>query len=137
MFDKLLLAVDHSEYSEKTIPVAVELATKFNGEVLVLYVQERGQITRETADLMTLEEARQLTEAIVDVLKKAGVTAHSQLRTTGTAGVAKEVLDAAEEFGANGIIIGTRGLGNLGGLLLGSVAHKVIHLAQCPVVVVR
>lgn len=35
------------------------------------------------------------------------------------------------------IVVGSRGQGALGGLLLGSVAHKVIQLAACPVLVVR
>jgi len=35
------------------------------------------------------------------------------------------------------IVLGSRGLSTLGGLLLGSVAHKILHLATCPVLVVR
>jgi nucleotide-binding universal stress UspA family protein len=42
-----------------------------------------------------------------------------------------------ERHGADGVIMGTRGLGTVGGLVLGSVATKVIHLVECPVTLVK
>jgi len=46
-------------------------------------------------------------------------------------------LDMAREEGAGLIVMGTRGLSDWGRLLMGSVAHKVVHLAEVPVLVVR
>jgi nucleotide-binding universal stress UspA family protein len=54
-----------------------------------------------------------------------------------TGSVAPAILDAAKTFDAKLIVLGTRGLSDFAGLLLGSVAHKVIHHAECPVLVVR
>ena len=50
---------------------------------------------------------------------------------------AESILRAAREHGADLIVLGTRGLGRLKGLLLGSVSHKVTHLAECPCLTVR
>ena len=50
---------------------------------------------------------------------------------------AEAILAVAETRQADLIIMGTRGLSSLQGLLLGSVAHKVIHHASCPVMVAR
>jgi nucleotide-binding universal stress UspA family protein len=49
----------------------------------------------------------------------------------------QEIIAAAKDWQADLIVVGSRGHGRLTGLLLGSVAQKVISLAHCPVVVVR
>ena len=43
----------------------------------------------------------------------------------------------AKDHGADLTVMGSRGLGNLSGLLLGSVSHKVMQVAHCPCMVVR
>lgn len=50
---------------------------------------------------------------------------------------AKAILDTAKRTGADCIVIGSRGLGGLKGLLLGSVSHKVSQLATCTCITVR
>ncbi len=50
---------------------------------------------------------------------------------------AEEIVAEAEKVGSDLIVIGTRGLSEFGGLVMGSVSHKVIHLADCPCVTVK
>jgi nucleotide-binding universal stress UspA family protein len=50
---------------------------------------------------------------------------------------AREIVEDAKALDAGVIIMGSRGRGDLAGLVLGSTAHKVIHLADRPVLVVR
>jgi nucleotide-binding universal stress UspA family protein len=50
---------------------------------------------------------------------------------------AREIVDDARERDVDVIVMGSRGRGDLAGLVLGSTAHKVIHLADRPVLVVR
>ncbi|WP_425089854.1 universal stress protein [Stappia sp.] len=50
---------------------------------------------------------------------------------------AKSILETAEEVGADLIVMGSRGLGGLKGLLLGSVSNKVVQHASCSVIAVR
>jgi nucleotide-binding universal stress UspA family protein len=51
--------------------------------------------------------------------------------------VARLIVEAARDHGAGVIVVGSRGRGDLSALLLGSVAHQVIHLADRPVLVAR
>ena len=50
---------------------------------------------------------------------------------------AAEIIRAAREKKVELIIVGARGLSQLSGLILGSVSEKVLHVAPCPVIVVR
>ncbi|TDP64115.1 universal stress protein [Roseateles toxinivorans] len=51
--------------------------------------------------------------------------------------VAPEILRAATEAGVDQIVMGTRGIGALGSVLIGSVAQRVVHLAAVPVLLVK
>jgi nucleotide-binding universal stress UspA family protein len=137
MFEKIVLAVENPDQSRGAVAAAIDLAAKSGGEVLIVHVHDTGLVSRETVDLETHEEARLLVQAALEVVAKHGVQARSELRSAQSTDVAKEILRAAKGFDADTIVLGSRGLGEFAGLLLGSVAHRVIQLADCPVVVVR
>jgi nucleotide-binding universal stress UspA family protein len=135
MLERILLAMDESEHARKAVPAAVELARAGGGTVHVLHVRELA-FARATVVGDSKEEAQQLVDGVVEELKQAGVVAEGSVRTS-TAGPARAILEHARDLDATIIVLGSRGLGALGGLLLGSVAHKIIQLATCPVLVVR
>jgi nucleotide-binding universal stress UspA family protein len=82
-------------------------------------------------------DAEAAVASAVSELTKAGVRAHGVVRDTIFGHAAREIIEDAREHGADVIIMGSRGRGDLAGLVLGSTAHKVIHLADRPVLVVR
>jgi nucleotide-binding universal stress UspA family protein len=82
-------------------------------------------------------EAEEILNAAVEKLSSAGVRAHGQVAHTGYGYAAREIVSFAQRTGIGVIVLGSRGRGDLAGLLVGSTAHKVIHLADRPVLVVR
>jgi nucleotide-binding universal stress UspA family protein len=70
-------------------------------------------------------------------LKAAQVKASGETRAGLSGEQAKAIVDEASRFDADLIIMGSRGLSDFQALLLGSVAHKVVHYAHCPVLIVR
>jgi nucleotide-binding universal stress UspA family protein len=139
MYDKILVAVDHSEMSHRAVLAARDLALLSKGEVWVLHLRER-EIATKAAVVMTDEtaqEAEAKVAAAVDVFTQAGVKAHGEVRPTIFGYAAREIVDDAIEVGADIIVMGSRGRSDIAGLLLGSTAHKVIHLSDRPVLVVR
>ncbi|HEX6580905.1 MAG TPA: universal stress protein [Actinomycetota bacterium] len=132
MFDRIVLAVDGSEHAGRAVGVAADLA-KGGGEVHAIHVHEVGIV----ASIETSSEAKKLVDGVVGELQNAGVRASGSAIAARAGSVAPAILDAAKTFDANLIVLGTRGLSDFAGLLLGSVAHKVIHHAECPVLVVR
>jgi len=139
MYDKILVAVDHSEISDRAVLAARDLALLSKGEVWVLHLREREVATRVAmvAPDETEEEAKATVAAIVDKLTAAGVKAHGQVRNTLFGYAGREIVDDAVQQGVDIIVMGSRGRGDLAGLILGSTAHKVIHLTDRPVLVVR
>jgi nucleotide-binding universal stress UspA family protein len=138
MYERVLAAVDHSEVSERVLAAARDLALLSKGQVWVLHLREREVISR--MGLVPTEpesDAEAEVTAAVDELTAAGVTAHGVIRDTVFGYAAREIVDDAREHQADVIVMGSRGRGDLAGLVLGSTAHKVIHLADRPVLVVR
>lgn len=74
-------------------------------------------------------------EAAEQTARKAGVKLIE--REVGDGEPAQEILDCAERAGANLIVMGSRGLGEIKGLLMGSVSHKVAQLSPCTCVTVK
>jgi nucleotide-binding universal stress UspA family protein len=139
VYDKILLAVDHSEISDRAVVAARDLGVLSKGEVWVLHLRERemGAKTGALPGNETTDDANAAVAASVDVLTQAGVKAHAEVRNTIFGYAAREIVNDAQEIGADVIVMGSRGRGDIAGLLLGSTAHKVIHLSDRPVLVVR
>jgi nucleotide-binding universal stress UspA family protein len=139
VYDRILVAVDYSESSEHVLAAARDLALLSGGEVWVLHLMERetsGKFGVVTSN-ETCSEAEGAVATSVKVLADAGVVAHGEVRSTLFGHAAREIIDDAREHDVDVIVMGSRGRGDLAGLLLGSTAHKVIHLADRPVLVVR
>ena len=139
MYETILVAVDHSGVTPRVLDAARGLAALSHGEVWVVHVRERETVG-ETGPLTPRESPQQagadVTSAVA-ALTQAGVHAHGVVRDTVFGRAAREIVAEAKERGAGVIVMGSRGRGGLAGLVLGSTAHKVIHLADRPVLVVR
>lgn len=138
MYERILVALDHSAVSERVLAAAKELAAMSKAKVWVLHLREReviaqmGDVPSETGD-----EATEAVDAAVKELTGLGVEAQGEVRNTTFGHAAREIMEDAKEHDVNVIVMGSRGRGDLAGAILGSTAHKVIHLADRPVLVVR
>jgi nucleotide-binding universal stress UspA family protein len=138
MLETILLAVDGSRQPERAAELVRQLAKDGGNKVVVLHVIEvmpmRGGVTVELdQDLDGVEAAGRHGEQ----LELAGVPTKVELIRTLAGQVARLIVAAARYHEAGMTVLGSRGRSNLTALLLGSVAHKVIHLADRPVLVVR
>jgi nucleotide-binding universal stress UspA family protein len=146
MLKKILVAVDGSEYSKKALEFACELAAKFDGSLRIVHVPQGAAADR----VMVLGGASVMIHAGREEIEKAGrmlVEAAQKIAEDRLPGRVKtelhggdpadEIVKSAERNASDCIVIGSRGLGDFGGLLLGSVSHKVNHSAPCTCITVH
>ncbi|HET7421692.1 MAG TPA: universal stress protein [Candidatus Dormibacteraeota bacterium] len=137
MFKKVLVAIDSSDYSKQVVPAAIEIARKFQSNVFVLHVAEHD---RGRAVVFTTESPAQATALVAQAVKEfrdAGVEADGKLHDVAVGHVAKDIAETAMALESDLIVMGSRGLSDVEGMLLGSVAHKVMHLTHTSVLVTR
>jgi nucleotide-binding universal stress UspA family protein len=137
MFGTILLAVDGSSYSRHAFELVRRLA-KSGDDVVVLHVTEIMPIHGGTVVEVDLDrKAMEIARGFGKELEQAGMPTKVELIRAFAGHVAKIIVDAAREHQAGVIVMGSHGRGDLTALLLGSVAHKVIHLADRPVLIAR
>lgn len=138
---KILLAFDGSENSKRALQYVIDLEARPT-EVHLINVQHEPVILGEyvTADMLQelsnslLGKARSLLAEAADALQAAGIE-HQIHPMLGN--VAEQVDSAVKRLGCDTVVMGTRGLGSFGGLMLGSVATRVIHEVSVPVLLVK
>jgi len=103
MYDRILVAVDHSEMSDRAVRAARDLAVLSKGEVWVLHLRER-EMGAKTGVLRideTTEDANAQVAASVEVFAEAGVKAHGEIRNTIFGYAAREIINDAIEVDAD------------------------------------
>jgi len=143
MFKNIFVAVDGSEDSDKALLAAAELAKTYDSSIhLVFAVQYQhyamglGSEVAFTLPQEELEEfAKDLLSTASETVGKAGCNKIETHQVLGEAGQA--VTEIAKEREADLIVVGSKGHSDISGFLLGSVSHKICHLAHCACLVVR
>jgi len=134
----ILLPVDGSDSSARAAEYCAWFARATGGRVLVINVQPEFEdwqthgIGHEAAHKHREDLARAKSERALEIL--AG-TPHEFLLAEGEP--AETIGRIAEERGCVGVVMGTRGLGKISGVLMGSVAMKTFHVVKVPITFVR
>ena len=142
---KILLPVDDSANARRAVKYVCSLPVQVQAlAVDVLNVQEPIPFAELIArapgvDQRQLQSAhetagRKIVDEALATLRKAGIKAVGHVRTGDPA---VEIAKLSTETQANQIVLGMRGMGGIESLVLGSVATKVIHLAQEPVTLIK
>jgi nucleotide-binding universal stress UspA family protein len=137
MFKVVVVATDGSEPGDLAMSFAKNLAVDQKARLLVVYVDELvpGHGGAHHAQALEPELKAKIADQ-VSALKADGLEADFEVHQVQVSGPAHAIADAAKATQADLIILGSVGSGPLRGLLLGSVAHRLLQIAPCPVLVV-
>ena len=149
MVKQILVATDDSEPAKKAVSYAIDLAGKLQATMAAIYVIDMPGIIERQAVPGEVSPTH-LIEPFEDYLKQVGqaimgrVQASCQEKGVRFKGIVKtghpieQIISTAQEIGADMIILGSRGRGALGSVLLGSVTLGVIHREiRIPVLIVK
>ena len=113
IFERILIAVDGSPRSERTVEIAVDLARRYGSHVTVVHIREYERYEGDDVD------------------------ARGEIRRVSPGETPEQIVEVAKRSNADLIVMGSRGMTEWKSLLLGGVANKVVHHATCPVLLVR
>lgn len=148
MFRKMVVALDGSDLSKKALEAAVQLAAEQNSELHLLHVVKEvvippyvvGEIAYATRDYNTelnevlRNEGQELLKEAMEKAEGAKLVSRTILITGDPA---TEIVNYARDNAMQLVVMGSRGLGTLKEMMLGSVSHKVAQLAPCPVLIIK
>lgn len=156
MFDKILVAVDDNEVSQRAFQAAITLGKLMSARLLLVHVQSPVEMsfpnrvfpyestypgaTAEAFGMQleqweeTEERGHQLLRSLADAATASGVHADVS-QPLGNPG--QTLCELARTWGASLIVVGRRGHTGLEEALAGSVSNYVMHHAHCPVLTVQ
>lgn len=140
MFEKILLAVDGSEHALHAARTAADLARAMNSKEFCIVVaydfipSYLGEPNMQYAINARMEEANTVLQNAIKAAGEIPCEIHTEL-IEGS--IAEAIIGVAAMRKSDVIVMGSRGLGRLAGLLLGSTSQKVVAHAPCPVLIVR
>ncbi|MHB0776097.1 universal stress protein [Halomonas sp. WWR20] len=145
MYKTLLIPIDGSENSHKALKVASQLAKPSHAKLYLLHVSETlpagdvvGLGVGATQYIGSPEEERQTGRLTLDeAVHAAGLEGSETHYLTRQGRPANVIVEEAKALDADAIVMGSRGLSDLKGLAVGSVSHKVNHIANCTVITVH
>lgn len=143
MSSKILVPMDGSPAAQRALEFAIPLVLQNEENSLVLiHVQNLGSLdiagfSATMPDFIANAASQASIDALCDAEQKCE-NFHVVFKSIARAGpIAATIAEVAREEGIGQIVMGTRGLGGFQGLVLGSVATQVIHLADTPITLIK
>jgi len=144
---KILVAVDGSKHSINSVEYAATIASATGAKLLLYHVvkpynlpdalksfAKAEHMATFDADLLR-QGAKYLLAGAKDAAHRCGVRDPELEVDEGP--IARSIVERAKSFKADMIVIGSRGMGDIEGMLRGGVSHRVETMAKCPVLVVK
>jgi len=135
MFKNVIWATDGSEAADHALAYAKALVDPAGGTLYVVHAEEHfyGGRSGGYPVLADEEDLKAKIRSQVAELRTGGLDVSLEIALGHPGQSAHAIAEFAREHGADVIVVGTRGLGPVHGLLVGSVTHRLLHTSPCPV----
>jgi nucleotide-binding universal stress UspA family protein len=139
MFSNIVWATDGSEHADLALDYATRLARTEQSELHVVHIVETivgGRVAGQHAHLNEDQLDAKIKAQAGRISAEHGIQATVHMTPSGIGNIADGIAGIAAGCGADLIVVGTRGHSPIGGLVLGSVTQRLLHVAPCPVLAV-
>jgi len=136
MFGTIVIGVDDSGHADHAVQAVAKIAAETKDKVVVFHGVPVHQAKGTTYTTEARSDAQHLVGRFVAQLTAAGVPATGEVHRELATGIGGALVDVALRCQAGLIVVGTRGRSDVMSMLLGSVAHEVVHKSPLPVLVV-
>lgn len=135
--ERILVAVDGSDFSERAVDQAISLGAMCTSEIFIISVVDLYPEQMEVAPAL-VEKMSKETHDVIEKAKKKVDDAKIPCETIVHMGGEPHefIIQEAKDNNIDLIVMGTHGRTGLGKVLMGSVAQSVLGLAPCPVIVI-
>ena len=141
----ILVPTDFSEYSDKALQNAIDIAKQFKSKIYLLHVvgtviqyMAYYEIDPQTVNLVEKENVAAAQKMLTEQLAKFPDSKSIEIMTDIRIGAPyEEILRDQQEKKIDLIVIASHGKTGLLSYLIGSVAERVVRSAKCPVLLVR
>jgi len=133
VFSRIVVAVGETEHATELVPVVTGLAKAFDSEVLVVHMRERIVTSGATLEKESIPESFRFGEAVARSLIDAGIRASSDIDSHRPDRLAEFIIEKADEFAAELIVVGSHHAHGLQERVTGDLGRKIVHAAHCPV----
>jgi nucleotide-binding universal stress UspA family protein len=139
MFRKVIWATDGSAHADRAMDTAVQVAQDDGAELHVVHIVEKllsGRASGMDAyadEDMIKAKVEQQAEAIAG---EVGIDASTHLSVGVSGRIGDRIAEIAQDVGADLIVVGTRGHGAIGSMVLGGVTQRLLRVSPCPVLAV-
>jgi len=141
ILDKAVVPLDGSKESEAAIPYIEELASKLAIEVTLLHMLVQDHYIYNEVQLKQMKSlrafAKDYIERVAAQLKQKGIVTTAEFREVTQGAEAEEIIKLADETQADIVAMSTHGRSGIGRWVLGSVADRVLHEGNTPLLLVR
>jgi len=151
VFSKILVPVDGSSHSDRTVEYASEIALKFNSRLILLHVysfihpasptlnlpstSNYDVLSAETINILSEKAKKDASKILIEAEKFSKIKNVTWLLREGV--TVPEILQVAETEKIDMIVMGARGVTGLRKMVLGSKSQEIANKASCPVMIVK
>jgi nucleotide-binding universal stress UspA family protein len=139
MFSNIVWATDGSEHADRALDYATRLADNERARLHVVHIVETivgGRVAGQRTFLNEGQLDAKINAQAQEVSRQYRIETAVHMTPSGISNIADRIAEIAVDSQADLIVVGTRGHSPIGGLVLGSVTQRLLHVASCPVLAV-
>lgn len=139
LINKLLVPLDGSRLAESTMPSAIRIALLFNANIILLHIREQNAPSTIHGEkhLSDTADANRYLQSMAENLQSKGVGVEWHVHDSKEGDVARSIVEHADEFQPDLVVLCTHGKGGVRDIIYGSIAQQTLNRGKWPILLIQ